>query len=93
MNTAQESELGVDVHGVNIASIGQADDCVLLSDDINFLKNLLTLTTDYCQKYHVMLAPEKTKLLSFSAPRHKATIDYLELVSDLAIAGFPVKFS
>ena len=40
-----------------------------------------------------MLAPEKTKLLSFSAPRHKATIDYIELVSDIAIAGVPVQFS
>ena len=70
LETAQESGLGVSLHGVDIASVGQADDCVLLADNIFSLQNLLTLTTDYCSKYHVMIAPEKTKLLAFAAPRH-----------------------
>ena len=65
LETAQESGLGVSLHGVDIASVGQADDCVLLADNIFSLQNLLILTTAYCSKYHVMIAPEKTKLITF----------------------------
>ena len=71
LETAQESGLGV-----NFASIGQADDCVLPTDNIFSLQNLLTLTMDFCNKYHVMIAPEKTKLLAFAASRHKTLVNF-----------------
>ena len=45
-----EQGLGVPLHDLDVASIGQADDCVLLADNISSLKNLLTLTMDYYKK-------------------------------------------
>ena len=65
---AQDSNLGVPFHaaGVTVAYIGVAHDVTLISHDIHFLKNLLQLTLDYCKKFHVIIAPEKTKLLCLS---------------------------
>ena len=93
LDSAQESGLGINIFGCHISAIGQADDCVLLSDEIYFLKNLLQLTLDYCKKYHVKLAPEKTKLLAFSLPKHKPDIEYLNLVNDIKIDGTSINFA
>ena len=90
---AQESGLGVPLHDLKVASIGQADDCVLLADNIFSLKNLLTLTLDYCKKYHVKLAPEKTKLLAFASPRHKTILEFSKLTSQIMIENTQIKFS
>ena len=92
-DTVQESGLGITLHGLEVASIGQADDCVLVADNISSLKNILSLTIDYCTKYHVMLAPEKTKLLAFAAPRHKTIIEFSKLTSKLVIKDKEIKFS
>ena len=59
LSIAQDSQLGVDLDSDNVAAIGQADDVVLLSNDLLFLKNLLQLTMDYCTSHHVTLAAEK----------------------------------
>ena len=72
--------LGIDVGPVQVSSIGQADDVFLLSHDVLLLYHLLTLTLDYCKKHHVILAPEKTKLLVFSAPRHRTTVNYQKAI-------------
>lgn len=93
LDTAQESGLGVPLHDLDVGSVGQADDCALLSDNLSSLQNLLTLTIDYCKKYHVMLAPEKTKLLAFSAPRHKTQVQFAKLTSQLKIGDTEIKFS
>ena len=53
ITTAQDSGLGVNIKDINIAAIGQADEVVLLSQDLFFLNQILTLTKDYCEKYHV----------------------------------------
>ena len=66
LDSAQESGLGLHYHDIHIAAVGQADDVVLVSDDIFFLNHLLQLTLDYCKKFHVTLAPEKTKIVAFS---------------------------
>ena len=68
---------------LDIPFLGQADDCVPVSDDLFSLKNLLELTLDYCNKYHVLLASEKTKLLAFSPPKDAAEINYMELINEL----------
>ena len=52
-DTVQESSLGVHLHDVHVASVGQADDCVLVTDVIKYLQILLHHTEDYCAKYHV----------------------------------------
>ena len=93
LDCAQESGLGLDIHGLQVSAIGQADDCVLVSDDLNCLKNLLELTLDYCRKYHVLLAPEKTKLIAFTTPKHKSDIGYLNLVNNIQISGTPIIFT
>ena len=90
---AQESGLGVPLHDQEVAAIGQADDCVLLADNIFSLKNLLTLTLDYCNKYHVKLAPEKTKLLAFTAPRHKTILEFTKIVAQIEIENTKINFS
>ena len=92
LTSAHEANLGVNVGPVQVSSIGQADDVVLLSDDINLLSHLLTLTLDYCEKHHVTLAPEKTKLMVFSAPRHKDLVSYQQAISPISINGTPIKF-
>ena len=92
-DTAQDSGLGVPLHDLDVVFIGQADDCVLLADNISSLKNLLTLTMDYCKKYHVLLAPEKTKLLYSSAPRLKSLVQFAKLKSNISIDNTKIKFS
>ena len=93
LDTAQESKLGTHLHGLQVAAIGQADDCVLVSDDLLSLKYLLELTLDYCKKYHVQLAPEKTKLLAFSTPQHKVDISYFQHINSIQIYGSPISFT
>ena len=89
---AQESGLGIPVGDLEIAAISQADDVVLLSHDVYYLDNLLQLTLDYCKKHHVTLAPEKTKLLSFSGTKQKPLVDYQMLISPITINNQPIDF-
>ena len=92
LNTAQESGLGLNIHNVQISSIGQADDVVLLSQDITLLKLLLSLTTEYCNKYHVTLAPEKTKLMAFSTKSQKHLVNYQKVTSSISINDVEINF-
>ena len=92
LSVAQDSGLGVDIGVTTISSIGQADDVVLLSTDLAFLNHLLQLTLDYCDYHHVILALEKTKLMAFSAPRHKLDVDYHKATSPITISQVPIEF-
>ena len=93
IQTAQESGLGVSVGPVDVAAVGQADDVVLISNDVHYLNFLLQLTLDYCKKYHVTLAPEKTKLVAFSKKSHKQLVNFQEQISPITIDQTPIKFS
>ena len=54
LSQAQDSRLGVDMGGsLVVSAIGQADDTVLLSNNIIKLKLILQLTMDYCSKFNV----------------------------------------
>ena len=55
LELAQQSSLGVRLGNLVVSAIGQADDTVLISNDINFLFYLLQLTNYYCQKNQVDL--------------------------------------
>jgi hypothetical protein len=55
---------GIWVKDTTISCIALADDAVLLSNNIIYLKLLLYLTIQYCNKYKVQLVPDKTKLLA-----------------------------
>ena len=59
---AQKSGLGVRVGDSIIAAIGQADDCVLVSDCPVKLQCLMYSTSLHCIRQHVQLVPEKTRL-------------------------------
>ena len=66
---------------------------VLISDNIYFLQNILSTSLSYCQKYHVTLATEKTKLVAFHLKKHGDYISYIDNLDLLKIDGIPVKFS
>ena len=44
LNDAQDSELGVDIGSSTISAVGQADDVILVANDLNDLRLLVTLT-------------------------------------------------
>ena len=46
---------------VTISSIDQADDVVLVADNLNALQGLLDLSLYFCKKKHITLSPGKTK--------------------------------
>ena len=87
-----DAGLGVNLEVAEISSIGQADDVVLLSTDITLLNNLLRLTLDYCATHHVILAPEKTKLMAFSSFRQKLSVDYQKAISPININNADIEF-
>jgi hypothetical protein len=92
LSTAQDTGLGIDLGVATVSSIGQADDVILLSNDINFLKNLLQLTLDYCASHHVTLAPEKTKLMVFAPSNQKHLVAYSKAINPITINQTQIKF-
>ena len=95
LEVAQESELGVDLGGPNplvVSSIGQADDVVLVSNDIHALQCLLDLSLQYCLKHHVSLRAEKTKLQVFSDKKSSMSAYYGSIVSSISFGGQKIEF-
>ena len=64
LNDAQSSQLGVNIESSVISAVGQADDVILLVNDLYDLRLLVKLTENYCEKFRVKLEPGKTKLVS-----------------------------
>ena len=93
LDVAQQSALGLDMNGIVVSSIGQADDTCLISDCVFKLQNLLTLTVEYCSKYHVELVPDKTKLLCFSCKGLETLTFYSKLVSPVSLGSNKIEFS
>ena len=73
--------------------MGQADDSVLVSNDIHQLGHLLQLTMQYCDKYKVVMTPEKTKLQVFSPPSLQSYVDYYKSTNYLSINSVPLSFT
>ena len=90
--TAQKSGFGTSVAGYQVASVGQADDTALLSNDIHQLQHLLDLSLIYCRKHHVQLSTSKTKLLLFTKSETDHT-KYVKLLSPLHIGDTSISFS
>ena len=93
LSTAQKSELGVDIGSGVVSAIGQADDTALLSDSLHKLAGLLHLTVEYCQKYHVELVAEKTKLLAYAPKNQKLELYLQEVLNPLTLNGTRIDFS
>ena len=93
LETAQASCLGVDLGSCTVSAIGQADDVLLCSNNIDSLRLLATLTENYCNKYNVKLVPSKTKLLGYSVPKKEHLLEHAKLTNSITINNHPVKFT
>ena len=72
LTVAQNSNLGVPLSTANIFAIREADDTVLISNDIHHLFYILQLNKIFCEKYLVKLCAEKTKLQVFKPKANTA---------------------
>ena len=93
LTDAQASNLGVDLDGVMVASIGQADDVALLSDSPEKLRCLLCLTSLYCSRQHVELVPEKTRLLVWTPKNKHSQTDLLKLSCPIFVGNKKIEYS
>ena len=92
--TAQSSNFGADIGSDVISGVGQADDVMLLSNDIFELMLLVMLTEQYCQKYRVKLEPKKTKLLGFSHNKQtELLVKHAASTNLITINSTPVEFT
>ena len=89
----QNSGLGVHIGPVHVASIGQADDVVLVSNCIFKLQALLHLAMEYASSYHVTMVPEKTKLLCYTPKGQQAATSYWQSISPIAMFDNHIPFS
>ena len=93
LNDAQDSELGVDIGSSTISAVGQADDVMLVANDLNDLRLLVTLTERYCSKYRVKLEPSKTKLLAYQNKCHALQVKHAVSTNPIRINNVPVKLT
>ena len=66
LKTAQDTELGFDIGSSTVSAVGEADDVIEMSNDLDNLLLLIKLTEIYCKRFRVKLEPKKTKLLCYS---------------------------
>ena len=52
-----------------LTGVGQADDTVLMSNDMQKLQLIFHLALQYCEKFNVKLSPSKTKLMRILPPK------------------------
>ena len=86
-NLAQATDLGVDIGSSVISAVGQADDVVLISNDLDSLSLLVKGTEDYCKEYHVNLVPAKTKLLASNTSSQHTMVHLAQKMTDISIDG------
>ena len=72
--------------------LGQLDDVILSTYDIDSMRLLVTLTEKYCYKYRVMLVQSNTKLLGFATSKQKHSLEHAKLINPVTINSLPVKF-
>ena len=78
--------------GVHVASIGQADDVALVSNDPHQLQGLLHLAMEYATDHHIEKVPEKTNLLCYTPRGQQLNTTYWKDVSPVSMSGHPVPF-
>ena len=91
--TAHSSSLGVDIDSAVISAVGQADDVILMANDISNLHLLVKLTENYCEKYRVKLEPKKTKLLAYSSKKNELLVKLAVGTNPITINSVPVPFN
>ena len=91
---AQDSLLGVNLtRDIAVAAIGQADDTVLVSNNLHSLQNLLHLSIEYCKRYNVELCQEKTKFQALAPRKLYKELEYRKDFSPVTLNGIKLKFS
>ena len=98
LQIAQDSLLGVDLGGngdedLTVSAIGQADDVALVSNDIFSLKCLLQLSLQYCDRHHVKLRADKTKLQAYSCKNSDTKAYYAKVINPIRIKDKVIQFS
>ena len=93
LTVTQQSGLSLKLGEVHVASVGQADDVCLLSDDLHKLICIVQLAMDYATEYHIEMVPEKTKLLCYSPKSYQDTTYYWKAVAPLIMDGTRICFS
>ena len=89
LNLTQQSNLGVELApSLTISAVGQADDTVLMSNDLHKLNLLLYLAMQYCSKFNVQLSQIKTKLIQVTPPRSTTFVPY----NPVSMFDKPVEF-
>ena len=92
LQMSQDSKLGVKMSDIVVSAIGQADDVVALSNDINDLKLLLELNIYFCEKYHIDYCPDKIHLQVYSTNLMSDRVNYDRLTHNLMIGGKELEF-
>ena len=93
LELAQKSKLGIWLgKDLCVSSIGQADDTILLSNDIYNLYYLLHLTINYTKRHFVTLCADKTRLQVFPPSSEKHSQCFLQY-NPIKINGKTIDFS
>ena len=93
LQMAQDSKLGVKLPGdIVVSAIGQADDTVLVANNLQNLQSLLLLSQYYCAKFNVELSSEKTVLQGFAPKKEVFEFEYLKKYSPVNIKDKKVGF-
>ena len=78
---------------VHVASIGQADDVALVSNDPHRLQGLVQLATRYATDYHITMVPEKTKLLCYTPRGQEIETSYWKNILPISMNTMKIPFS
>ena len=70
-----------------VASIGQANDVALVSNDPHRLQGLVQLAMKYAEDYHITMVPEKNKLLCYTPRGQEQETNYWEKVRPISMNG------
>ena len=92
LSSAHRSGLGVNIGAVTVSAIGQADDTALVSDCLIKLYGLLHLAVEYCEKYHVELVADKTKLIAFVPSSESVVTEIHKISNPLILDGHKIDF-
>ena len=78
---------------IHVASIGQADDVALVSNDPHSLQGLIQLATRYAADHHITMVPEKTKLLCYTPRGQEHETAYWKTVRPISMKTLNIPFS
>ena len=78
---------------IHVASIGQADDVALVSNDPHRLQGLVELAERYASDHHITMVPEKTKLLCYTPRGQEQETAYWKMVCPISMNGTRIPFS